>query len=59
MIFAYVRTRRVVSEKRTGAYKGGGGGGSKMPIFMRTYFMDDPISKTSFVAGLKLLSVLL
>ena len=28
-------------EKRTGAYKGGG---SKLAIFLRTYFMDDPLS---------------
>ena len=27
-------------EKRTGAYKGGRG--SKLAIFLRTYFMDDP-----------------
>ena len=38
--FAYVRRRRGVNEKRTGAYKGGGD--PKLAILLRTYFMDGP-----------------
>ena len=42
--FSCVRTHgRGVDQKRTGAYKGGGG--FEILIFLRTYFMDAPIQE--------------
>ena len=40
-----------VNEKLTGAYKGGGGGGPKLAILLRTYFMDAPKMKRTYVTN--------